>query len=145
MEDIMGLKQCTLAKEISCTGIGLHTGKKVRLTIRPASVNTGIIFIRKDIPGNPAISVRPDNIFDTNRATNVSNNGYKVHTIEHLMAAFYGLGIDNAIVELDAPEVPAMDGSAAPFVFMLQQDAGIREQDAFKRFIVINQKSKPPN
>jgi len=137
----MGLKQRTLMRSISCTGIGLHTGKKVNLTIRPASINTGIKFRRMDIPGKPFIPVKLSNIFDTNRATNISNNGYKVQTIEHLMAAFYGLGIDNAIVEVDAPEVPAMDGSAAPFVFMIQ-DAGIKEQDAFKKFIVIKKPFK---
>ncbi len=138
----MELRQRTLNKEISCTGIGLHTGKKVNLNIKPAPADFGIRFIRKDIPGNPVISVRPQNVVETDRATNICNNGYKVQTIEHLMAAFYGLGIDNAIVEMDAPEVPAMDGSAASFVFMIQQQAGIRIQNALKRFIVIKRRFK---
>lgn len=138
----MELRQRTLEKEISCTGIGLHTGEKVNISIKPAPVNFGIRFIRKDIQGNPVIMVKPGNISETDRGTNIFNNGYKVQTIEHLMAAFYGLGIDNAIVELDAPEVPAMDGSAVPFVFMIQEYAGIRIQSAFKKFIIIRKPIK---
>ncbi len=136
------IRQRTLLNSVSCKGIGLHTGKKVTLTIRPAPVNTGIRFIRTDIPERPVIPVKPENIFDTNRATNISSGKYKVYTIEHLMAAFYGLGIDNAIVEIDAPEVPAMDGSANPFVFLIQNEAGIKEQSEYKRFIVIKKTFK---
>ncbi len=138
----MELKQRTLEREISCTGIGLHTGERVNLKIKPAPVNSGIKFIRKDIPKDPVIPVKPDNIFNTNRATDISNNGYKVQTIEHLMAALYGLGIDNAVIELDGPEVPAMDGSAVSFVFMIQQYGGIKVQNAYKKFLVIKKPFK---
>ncbi len=137
MIEITDLKQRTLKKEVSCVGIGLHTGKKVNMKVKPAPPNTGIIFIRKDIEGNPEIPVNIENIGDTQRATNIVNNGYKVQTVEHLLATFYGFGIDNAIVELDAPEVPAMDGSAFSFVFLIQMEAGIAIQDEFKKFLVI--------
>lgn len=136
----MELRQRTIKKETSCVGIGLHTGKKVNMTIKPAPENTGIIFVRKDIAGQPEIPVSLENIVDTERATSIMYNGYKVQTVEHLLAAFYGCGIDNAIVEIDAPEVPAMDGSAAPFVFLIQIDAGILIQNAFKNFFVIKKK-----
>ncbi len=136
-EDEMDLKQRTLKKETSCVGIGLHTGKKVNMKIKPAPVNTGIIFIRKDIPGQPEIPVSFENVVAPERATNLIYNGYKVQTVEHLLAALYGCGIDNAIIEIDAPEVPAMDGSAAPFVFLIQMDAGILVQNAFKKFFII--------
>ena len=136
----MELRQRTIKKETSCVGIGLHTGKKVNMTIKPAPENTGIIFVRKDIAGQPEIPVSLENIVDTERATSIMYNGYKVQTVEHLLAAFYGCGIDNAIVEIDAPEVPAMDGSAAPFVFLIQMDAGILVQNAFKSFFVIKKK-----
>ena len=133
----MELKQRTLRRETSCVGIGLHTGKKVNMKIKPAPVNTGIIFVRKDIPGQPEIPVSFKNVADPERATNLVYNGYKVQTVEHLLAALYGCGIDNAIIEIDAPEVPAMDGSAAPFVFLIQTDAGILVQDGFKNFLII--------
>jgi UDP-3-O-[3-hydroxymyristoyl] N-acetylglucosamine deacetylase len=130
-------KQRTVRDNISCTGIGLHSGKKVRLTIKPAPPDSGIKFLRKDLPGRRAIKVRFENVVDTNMSTTIgNNNGNKVSTIEHLMAAFFGFGIDNALVELDGPEVPIMDGSSAPFIFLLKS-VGIREQNKPKEFIVI--------
>jgi len=134
-------RQRTLKGEIGCTGIGLHTGEKVRINIRPAPCDTGIRFVRKDLPGHPMIEARFDNVSDTTLATSIGLNGCRISTIEHLMAAFYGLGIDNAVVELDAPEVPIMDGSSAPFVFLLKS-AGIREQKAPKQFIVVKKTLK---
>jgi UDP-3-O-[3-hydroxymyristoyl] N-acetylglucosamine deacetylase len=129
-------RQRTLKEEVSCTGIGLHSGDRIKLKIRPAPPDTGIRFIRADVEGKPMVEAHFDNVVDTTLATTVGLNGSKVATVEHLMAAFFGLGIDNAIVVLDGPEVPIMDGSAAPFVFLIKS-AGIKEQALLKRFIVI--------
>jgi len=134
-------KQRTLKGEIGCTGIGLHTGEKVRIQIRPAPCDTGIRFVRTDLDDHPMIEARFDNVFDTTLATSIGRNGCRVATIEHLMASFYGLGIDNAVVELNGPEVPIMDGSSAPFVFLLKS-AGIKEQKALKQFIVVTKTLK---
>jgi UDP-3-O-[3-hydroxymyristoyl] N-acetylglucosamine deacetylase len=128
--------QRTLRDSTDCTGIGLHCGEKIRLRIRPAPPDTGIRFVRTDVSGHPMIKAHFQNVVDTTLATTVGSNGCTVSTIEHLMAAFFGLGIDNALVELDGPEVPIMDGSAAPFVFLMK-DTGIVEQNAPKRFIVV--------
>jgi len=125
-----------LAQEVGCTGIGLHTGEKVRLNIKPAPADSGIRFARTDLKGQPVVEARFENVSDTTLATTIGSNGCKVATIEHLMAAFFGLGIDNAVVELDGPEVPIMDGSTAPFVFLIKS-GGIREQRKPKRFIII--------
>jgi UDP-3-O-[3-hydroxymyristoyl] N-acetylglucosamine deacetylase len=132
----MDYRQRTLKDEVSCTGIGLHSGQTVSLTIRPSPPDTGIRFTRNDILGHPAIKAHYENVVDTNLSTTIGLNGFRVSTIEHLMAAFFGLGIDNARVELDGPEIPIMDGSAAPFVFLIKS-AGIKEQKNPKRFIVI--------
>ena len=137
----MDYKQRTLMNEVGCTGIGLHTGEKVKINLRPAPANSGIKFVRTDLKGRPEVEVRFDNVFDTTLATTIGTNGCKVSTIEHLMAAFFGLGIDNAIVELDGPEVPIMDGSAAPFVFLIKS-GDIREQKSPKQFIVIKKPFK---
>jgi len=134
-------KQRTLMNEVGCTGIGLHTGEKVKINLRPAPADSGIKFIRTDLKGRPEVEVRFDNVFDTTLATTIGTNGCKVATIEHLMAAFFGLGIDNAVVELDGPEVPIMDGSAAPFVFLIKSGA-VREQKSPKQFIVIKKPFK---
>ncbi len=130
------IRQRTLKNIIRATGVGLHTGKKVYLTLRPAPEDTGVVFIRTDL--NPAIDVpaRPENVSDTRLSTTLERDGVKISTVEHLMSAFAGLGIDNAYVELSAPEVPIMDGSAGPFVFLLQS-AGISEQKKLKQFIRI--------
>jgi UDP-3-O-[3-hydroxymyristoyl] N-acetylglucosamine deacetylase len=128
------LKQRTLKTAIRATGVGLHTGRKVFMTLRPAAENTGIVFRRVDL--DPPVHIKADafSVGETMLGTTLVQDGVKVATIEHLMAAFAGLGVDNAWVDLSAAEVPIMDGSAAPFVFLLQS-AGIAEQNATKRFI----------
>lgn len=133
------LLQRTLKNVIRATGVGLHTGEKVYLTLRPAPVDNGIVFVRADLPEPVAIPARVENVGETTMATTLTKGGVTVSTIEHLMAAFAGLGIDNAFVDVSAPELPIMDGSAAPFVFLLQS-AGIEEQDAPKKFIRIRKK-----
>ena len=137
----MDYLQRSLKDEVSCTGIGLHTGEKVKINMRPAPCGTGVRFVRTDLDGDPMVEARFENVFDTTLATTIGSNGCRVATIEHLMAAFFGLGIDNAVVELDGPEVPIMDGSAAPFIFLIKS-AGIREQKDPKRFIVIKRPFK---
>ena len=129
------LKQRTLSSKIKASGVGLHTGKKITLTLNPARVNTGIIFVRTDLKSDP-IQASLENVHDTRLSTTLSNSTAKISTVEHLLSALAGLGIDNALVELDGPEVPIMDGSARPFVFMIQS-AGIQEQNDTKKFIRI--------
>jgi UDP-3-O-[3-hydroxymyristoyl] N-acetylglucosamine deacetylase len=129
-------RQRTIGHEVSCTGIGLHSGQKVSLAIRPAPPDYGIRFIRRDLTARSVVRASFENVVETHLSTTVGYNGFRVSTVEHLMAALFGLGIDNARVELDGPEVPIMDGSAAPFVFLLRS-AGISEQRTPKRFIVI--------
>ncbi|WP_110668412.1 UDP-3-O-acyl-N-acetylglucosamine deacetylase [Salinicola halophilus] len=133
------IKQRTLQNTIRATGVGLHSGEKVYLTLRPAAPNTGIVFVRTDLDPVVHIPAHAERVTDTNLCTALSEGGVKVATVEHLMSAFAGLGIDNAYVELSAPEVPIMDGSAGPFVFLIQS-AGIAEQSAPKQFIRIKQK-----
>jgi UDP-3-O-[3-hydroxymyristoyl] N-acetylglucosamine deacetylase len=130
------LQQRTLKNVIRATGVGLHSGEKVYLTLRPAAVDTGIVFRRVDLDPVVEIPASAGLVTETMLCTGLSQDGGKVLTIEHLMSAFAGLGIDNAYVDLSAPEVPIMDGSAGPFVFLLQS-AGISEQAAAKRFIRI--------
>ncbi|GGI88660.1 UDP-3-O-acyl-N-acetylglucosamine deacetylase [Legionella impletisoli] len=130
------IKQRTPKKVIQATGVGLHSGDKVLLTLRPAPINTGIVFRRTDLSPAVEISASYENVCDTMLCTSLQQNGVKVATVEHLLSAFAGLGIDNAYVDINAPEIPIMDGSAAPFVFLIQS-AGIREQSAAKRFIRI--------
>jgi len=135
------IKQRTLKNVIKATGVGLHTGEKVYLTLRPAPADTGIVFRRIDI--DPAIEVpaRPEFVGDTRLSTTLENGGIKISTVEHLMSAFAGLGIDNVYVDLTAPEVPIMDGSAGPFVFLIQS-AGVQEQQSAKHFIRIKKTIK---
>ena len=130
------LRQRTLKNLIRATGVGLHSGDKVFLTLRPAPVDTGIVFRRIDLDPVVEIPARASLVSETVLCTGLTSGNAKVQTVEHLMSAFAGLGIDNAYVELTAPEVPIMDGSAGPFVFLLQS-AGIAEQNAAKRFIRI--------
>lgn len=130
------IKQRTPKKVIQATGVGLHSGEKVLLTLRPAPINTGIIFRRTDLSPVVEIPALYDQVGDTMLCTSLQKDGVKVATVEHLLSAFAGLGIDNAYVDINAPELPIMDGSAAPFVFLIQS-AGIREQSAAKRFIRI--------
>ncbi len=130
------VKQRTLKNIIRATGVGVHLGKKVHLTLRPAPINSGIIFRRVDL--NPVIEIPAlaKNVGETTLSTALISGEAKISTIEHLLSAMAGLGIDNAYVDIDAPEVPIMDGSSGPFVFLLQS-AGIVEQDAAKQFIQI--------
>jgi UDP-3-O-[3-hydroxymyristoyl] N-acetylglucosamine deacetylase len=121
--------QRTLERPVRCSGIGLHSGKKVNLVLKPAPINHGIKFVRKDLPDDPTIPARFNCVVDTSLATVIGLDGAIVSTIEHLMACLAGLSIDNLIVELDSYEVPVMDGSAGPFTRMIL-DAGIREQRA---------------
>jgi len=130
------IKQRTLKNVIRATGVGLHTGEKVYLTLRPAPVDSGIIFRRVDTPQLIEVRACPENVSDTRLSTTLEYNGARISTVEHLMSAFAGLGIDNAYVDLTAPEVPIMDGSAGPFVFLIQS-AGVDEQATPKRFIRI--------
>ncbi|HTW37223.1 MAG TPA: UDP-3-O-acyl-N-acetylglucosamine deacetylase [Steroidobacteraceae bacterium] len=126
--------QRTLKNSIRATGVGLHTGRKVLMTLRPAPVDSGIVFVRSDLAASPHIRAHAQNVGDTVLGTTLVKDGVRVSTVEHLLSAFAGLGIDNALVEVSAPEVPIMDGSAGPFVFLLQS-AGIEEQRSPKRFI----------
>ena len=130
------IKQRTLKTAVRATGVGLHTGHKVVMVMRPAPVDTGIVFCRSDLPGNPAIPARATNVTNTTMATVLEHEGARVSTVEHLMSALFGLGIDNAYIDLSAEEVPIMDGSAGTFVFLLQS-AGIEEQAARKRYMRI--------
>ncbi|MFZ0501994.1 MAG: UDP-3-O-acyl-N-acetylglucosamine deacetylase [Steroidobacteraceae bacterium] len=131
--------QRTLKNSIRATGVGLHTGKKVLMTLRPAPPNTGIVFRRTDLPQAVDVVAHAENVGDTTLGTTLSRGKTRVSTVEHLLSAFAGLGIDNAFVELSAPEVPIMDGSAGPFVFLLQS-AGIEEQSEPKHFIRIKKR-----
>lgn len=130
------VKQRTLKTVVQATGVGLHTGEKVYLTLRPAPVDSGIVFRRVDL--TPAVDIRAEAhaVHDTRLSTCMESNGARVATVEHLMSALAGLGVDNAIVELSSPELPIMDGSAGTFIFLLQS-AGIVEQPAAKKFIRI--------
>lgn len=130
------IRQRTLKNMIQATGIGLHTGNKVCLTLRPAAPETGIVFRRVDLPRPVEIPARPENVGDTSLSTTLVAGDAHISTVEHLLSAFAGLGIDNAYVDVDAPEVPIMDGSAGPFVFLIQS-AGIEKQNRPKRFIRI--------
>ncbi|ABK43267.1 UDP-3-O-[3-hydroxymyristoyl] N-acetylglucosamine deacetylase [Magnetococcus marinus MC-1] len=131
--------QRTLKNTVRCTGIGLHSGQKAYLSLQPAPANHGIVFRRTDL-NNARVPAHVMNVKDTRLCTTISNNdGVSVSTIEHLLAAFAGMGVDNAIVDIDGPEVPIMDGSAAPFVFLLEC-AGVVDQNAPKRWIRIKRK-----
>ncbi|MGQ0525060.1 MAG: UDP-3-O-acyl-N-acetylglucosamine deacetylase [Betaproteobacteria bacterium] len=130
------IRQRTLKNTIRATGVGLHTGLKVSLTLRPAAADTGIVFRRVDLADPVDITASPYAVGDTRLSSCLERDGVRVSTVEHLMSAFGGLGVDNAYVDVSAPEVPIMDGSAGPLVFLLQS-AGIEEQNAPKKFIRI--------
>lgn len=130
------IRQRTLKNVIRATGVGLHTGEKVYLTLRPAAPDTGIVFRRTDLEQPVVIPATPLNVGDTQLSTTLIKDGVRVSTVEHLLSAFAGLGIDNAYVDVSAAEVPIMDGSAGPFVFLIQS-AGIEEQNRPKRFVRI--------
>ena len=128
------LAQRTLKKPTKTTGVGLHTGARVEMTLRPAPIDTGIVFQRTDLPQAPAIPAQAANVGDTRLSSTLKFDGASVSTVEHLMSALAGLGIDNLFVDIAGPELPIMDGSAGPFVFLLQS-AGIAEQNARKRYL----------
>jgi UDP-3-O-[3-hydroxymyristoyl] N-acetylglucosamine deacetylase len=130
------IRQRTLKNAIRATGVGLHTGEKIYLTLRPAPANTGIVFCRVDLDPPVQIKASLENVGETRLSTTLVKGDIRISTVEHLLSAMAGLGIDNAYVDLSAPEVPIMDGSAGPFVFLIQS-AGIEEQQASKRFIRI--------
>ena len=130
------IRQRTLKSTVRATGVGLHTGLKVAMMLRPAPIDTGIVFCRTDLAGAPAVPAHALNVSNTTMATVIEKDGARVSTVEHLMAAFAGLGIDNAYVDVSGEEVPIMDGSAGTFVFLLQS-AGIEEQAAAKRYVRI--------
>ncbi len=123
---------------IRASGVGLHTGEKIHLTLKPGKADSGIIFARTDIEHSPQIKACIENVGDTQLSTTLEKDGIRVSTVEHLLSAVAGLGIDNLFIELSGPEVPIMDGSAGPFVFLLQS-AGIQEQDVAKKFIRIKE------
>ena len=123
------MRQQTIAEKVSCTGIGLHSGRLVQLALHPARANAGIVFARTDLPGAPEIPARPGAVSSTQFATTLARDGVSVATVEHLLAAVHALGIDNLRVELDGPEVPVMDGSAASFAWLLRE-AGFFPQRA---------------
>ena len=131
-------RQRTVARPVSCTGVGVHSGISVTLTIKPAPANHGIKFVRTDLPDSPAISAIFNNVVDTSLATVIGKEGAIVSTIEHLMASFFGLSIDNALVELTGYEMPIMDGSAGQFTAMIL-DAGVQDLPNPRSFIVITQ------
>ena len=128
--------QRTLKKEINCFSVGLHTGRKVNMKIKPAPVDTGIIFVRTDLADAQPIHANYNNVCDTTLATTLGVNGVTVSTVEHLLSAFSGMGVDNAIIELDSFEVPVMDGSALPFVNMLKE-VGTHVQKKNKKMLII--------
>jgi len=130
------IRQRTLKNVIRATGVGLHTGKKIYLTLRPAAVDTGIVFRRVDLDEPVDILAKEENVGNTTLSTTLTKGDVSVSTVEHLLSAFAGLGVDNAYVDVSAAEVPIMDGSAGPFVFLIES-AGIEEQSALKRFIRI--------
>src|SRR5204862_1856861 len=128
------LRQRTLKSLVAAAGVGLHTGQKVRITLRPAPADTGVVFRRIDLASPVDIPARAELVGETRLSSCLVRDGVKVYTVEHLMSALGGLGVDNAFVDIDAPELPIMDGSASPFVLLIQQ-AGIVEQAAPKRFL----------
>ena len=130
------LKQRTLSNSIRASGVGLHSGEKINMTLRPAAKDTGIIFRRLDIEPIQQIPALAKNVIDTMLGTTIAKKNASVMTVEHILAAFAGLGIDNALIDLDGPEVPIMDGSSASFIFLIES-AGIEEQNASKKFLRI--------
>jgi len=131
--------QKTILKPVTCCGIGLHSGKQIRLTLKPAEANSGIRFKRTDLAGNKLIPAYMNRVVDTTLATTIADGEASISTTEHLLAAVNGLTIDNIVIELDGPEVPIMDGSAALFVDLLMQ-AGIRQQKSYRRLVKVTRK-----
>jgi len=130
------IKQRTLVSEVSTTGLGIHSGKKVHITLKPAPADYGISFTRVDLEGRPTIKALAENVGATDNNTTLTKNGVSIHTVEHLMSALYGTGVNNCIVEIDAAEVPIMDGSSTSFVFLIKE-AGVKNLEAERKFLVI--------
>jgi UDP-3-O-[3-hydroxymyristoyl] N-acetylglucosamine deacetylase / 3-hydroxyacyl-[acyl-carrier-protein] dehydratase len=128
--------QQTLAADVRIDGIGIHSGQTVEIVLKPAAPNTGIIFQRVDLPGKPTVKADVDNVVETTRSTTIESNGARISTIEHLMAALVGCGVDNVLVEINAPEVPILDGSASPFVEVIEK-VGVEQQNAVKTYYVL--------
>ncbi len=128
--------QRTVAKRVSCTGVGLHSGKPATLTLAPAAIDAGVSFVRMDL--GVEVPARNEFVADTTLSTNLAHAGARVHTVEHVLAALHGMGIDNCRVEVDGPEIPILDGSAAPFVALVHE-AGVQVQRAGKRWLVVEQ------
>lgn len=135
----MSTKQQTLKAPISFSGKGLHTGVKVTMTVNPAEVDTGIVFRRTDIEGQPIIPALCDYVVDTSRGTTIESGGHRVSTIEHIMSALWTLGVDNAVIDIDAPETPIMDGSACAYAKAITE-AGVADQDAERKFYHVTEK-----
>ena len=135
----MSTKQQTLKAPISFSGKGLHTGVKVTMTVNPAEAGTGIVFRRTDLEGQPIIPALCDNVVDTSRGTTVEAGGHRVHTIEHIMSALWTLGVDNAVIDIDAPETPIMDGSAREYARAITE-TGLADQDAERQFYHVTEK-----
>ena len=133
------LRQRTLKSLVAASGVGLHTGRKARITLRPAPVDTGVVFRRTDLEAPVDIPARAELVGEARLASTLVQGDVKIHTVEHLMSALGGLGIDNAYVDVDAPELPIMDGSASPYVLLIQQ-AGIEEQAAPKKFFRVTRR-----
>lgn len=131
-------KQRTLKSIVRTSGVGLHTGERVDLVLCPAAVDQGIRFVRSDLPGRPGVPARMDQVTDTRLSTMIEQGAARVSTVEHLMSALAGLGVDNAVIEISGPEVPILDGSSAPFVFLIQS-VGLLEQEALRRYLRIVQ------
>lgn len=136
MSEIMSEKQHTIAKEVTYTGIGLHSGKDVVMTLKPGEVNTGIVFIRTDIPGLPEIKATPENVSSTVKATTLSANGAEVFTVEHLMCALSMMAIDNIRIEMSSPEPPVTDGSAKVFCELIEQGVIVAQEAERKIYTV---------
>ena len=134
----MSEKQKTLGKEVSLSGIGLHTGRQVNLTMKPAKENTGFVFVRTDLEGNPQVEADVNYVTTTERGTTLEKLGVKIHTCEHLLAALVGMDIDNAILEMNSAEPPIMDGSSKFFVEAIEE-AGVVEQDQNREYLVIKE------
>jgi UDP-3-O-[3-hydroxymyristoyl] N-acetylglucosamine deacetylase len=133
---MLGRVEHTLASQIGCTGIGLHTGKPVHLVLKPAAAGTGLLFVRSDLPSGGRIPARAEWVTDTTLATTLASGPARISTVEHLLSALRGMGIDNCTVEVSGPELPIMDGSSAPFVYLIEQ-AGVRAQRRMRRRLVI--------
>jgi UDP-3-O-[3-hydroxymyristoyl] N-acetylglucosamine deacetylase/3-hydroxyacyl-[acyl-carrier-protein] dehydratase len=128
--------QHTLATETTISGVGIHTGQNVEMVLKPAEPNTGIVFKRIDLPGSPTVKADVDNVVETTRSTTIEANGARVSTIEHLMAALVGNQVDNVIIEINSVEVPILDGSAEPYIEVIQK-AGVKKQDAPKIYYTL--------